>query len=48
MNLSDYEIDRLSPPQYICWLVYGDPFICETTTDEEYEEYIRSHYEFDL
>ena len=48
MELTQYEIEHLTEEEYACFLAYGDAFICETTTDEEYEEYLQSHNQFDL
>jgi|TARA_R100000084_G_C4512526_1_gene83113 hypothetical protein len=48
MELTQREIEQLSPEEYSCLLAYGDAYICKTTTDEDYEEYLRSHLEFDL
>ena len=48
MELSQFEIENLTEEEYSCLLAYGDAFICETTTDEQYEDYLRSHQEFDL
>ena len=48
MELTQYEIEQLTEEEYSCLLAYGDAFICGTTTDEDYEEYLKSHNQFDL
>lgn len=48
MDLTQREIEQLSEEEYACLLAYGDAYICETTTDEEYEAYLESHRLFDL
>jgi|TARA_B100000085_G_scaffold14990_1_gene12991 hypothetical protein len=47
MELSQEEIDKLSPEEYAYYLAYGDPKTKELT-EHELECYIRSMKEFDL
>ena len=46
-QLSQQEIEKLSPEQYAMYLAYGDPDVIDLS-EEEMDCYIKSHKEFDL
>lgn len=48
MELTQREIEQLSLEEFTCFLAYGNPYICESTTNDEYEEYLKSYLMFDL
>ena len=46
-QLSQQEIEQLTPEEYAMYLAYGDPKV-SSLTDEEMDRYVKSHKEFDL
>ena len=47
MELSQEEIEKLTPEEYAYYLAYGDPKV-KDLTEEELECYLRSYREYDL
>ena len=46
-QLSQQEIEALTPEQYAMYLAYGDPYV-SSLTEEEMDCYVKSHKELDL
>ncbi len=46
-QLSQLEIEKLTPEQYAMYLAYGDPDVVNFS-EEELQNYIKSYKEFDL
>jgi hypothetical protein len=47
-NLTQSEIELLSPEEYSNYLAYGESLLPAKLTESEYEEYILAQREFDL